>query len=442
MENAIAQEFNTKGLIKFVIPSVVMMVFVSIYSMMGGVLASNFIGESALSAINIVFPFVSLALAVAIMFATGSTAIVAANLGENKPQVARENLTTITIVAFIVGLLFMIFAKVFDDEIIRFLGATESIIPFAKVHLNAYAFAIPLLFISILSQYYFVTAGKSLMGMFVVIGSGITNMVVSFLAIAVFKIGIAGVGLGLFCAYLVPATTYMYFFLSKKSNFLYFVKPKLHKGFLLNTCANGSSEMVTNLAIAIVSAVMNIIMGSLMGDTGIAAVSVISQVQFFLNSMYIGFGAGVAPIFGYAYGAENHKQTKKVFKISVILTGISSLCLVVLCLVFNDVVVSMFINPNSPSYELAKTGFTIFSLGYIFAGLNIFASVFFTSVSNGKISALISFLRTFLFILGMLIILPPLLGTNGVWLAIPIAELLAIIVSFILLKRYRKVYHY
>ncbi len=442
MASSIGQRFDTFGLIKFTIPSVIMMVFISVYSMMGSVFASRFIGEHALAAINIVFPFISFALAVSIMFATGANAIISLNLGSNDLKKARENFTVITILSFSMGLVFMLIGLVFDDQIIRVLGATEAIIPYAKTYLRIYSFIFPFLFLDILSQYFFVTEGKAFMGMLIVVIGGLLNMLVAYLLLAVFRIGIGGVAMGSAIAYSLPAIIYLIYFLKKKDRILYFVKPKLHRGFILNACLNGSSEMVTNLAIATVAAVMNIIMGNLVGDNGIAAVAVIIQVQFLLSSMYIGFGAGIAPIFGFAHGADDRLQIKTVFGISVKLVLISSIILVILCMIFNKLIVAAFIDPLSPSFGLANSGFILFAMAYLFVGFNIYASVFFTSVSNGKVSALISFLRTFLFILGMLAILPPILGTKGVWLAIPIAELLAIIISLILLKRYRKVYHY
>ncbi len=443
MDNILSKKFDTTGLLKFVLPSVIMMVFISIYSMMGSILAGQYIGEYALSAISIVFPFVSFALAVAIMYTTGANAIVSSNLGAKENKKAKENFTVITILAFITGLVFTVIALCFTEQIITLLGGTENIMPYAKTYLQSYAFVFPFMFIGILANYFFVTEGKGLMGMTIVMISGSISILLNFLLMAVFKLGIVSAAIAMGVAYFIPTCVYLLYFSKKKNRTLHFVTPKLHKGFVLNTCTNGSSEMVTNLAIAIVSATMNIIMGNIAGESGIAAVSVIVQVQFLLNSMYIGFGAGVAPVFGYAHGADNREQTKSVFRISTRLVVISSIVLVTLCMVFRNVVVSAFISDTtSIAFDYAITGFSIFAIGYLFAGMNIFSSVFFTSVSNGKISALISFLRTFLFIMGMLMILPPILDTTGVWLAIPIAEALAVIVAVLLLRKYRTVYHY
>ncbi len=442
MNNSISKNFTMGGLLKFTLPSMIMMVFVAIYSMFGSIMASQYIGENALSAINIVFPLFSSVLAVAIMLATGANAIIASNLGEGNKQKARENFTRIFLFGTFLGVLFSILSILFRHPIILFLGASADLVPLCETYLIGYALAFPFLFWQVYAQYFFVTVGKPTFGMVIVIIGGLLNILVSYVTIAVLKIGILGAALGVGISYFIPGFIFFVYFLTHKKGLLYFVKPKKHKLFLTKTCTNGSSEMVTNLAIAAVTAMLNLLMMRLKGNDGIAAVSIITQFQFVLNSLYIGFGGGVAPIFAYANGEKNHTQVKNVFKMSMIFVSISSCVLVLLCLLFSTQIISIFLHPSSSAFSLAKNGFVIFSLGYLFAGTNIFASVFFTSLSNGKISALISFLRTFVFIVGMLLILPNLLGETGVWLSIPIAEILGTIVSIYLLKKYKNTYHY
>lgn len=442
MQNSISQKFSTAKLLKFVLPSVVMMTVLSIFSMLGSIFAGKFINEYALSAINIVFPFISISLAVAIMFATGANAIISKNLGQGENERAKQNFTVVTIVSFLVGVAFTAIGLIFTEQIVDLLGGTGEIIPYAIDYLQAYSFIFPFLFIQVLSQFFFVTNGKPLLGMFSTLGCGALNILFSYLMIAVWNVGIISIAIGVAIAYVLQALIFVFYFTFKRNGYLCFVKPKWHKRFILNTCTNGSSEMVTNLAIAIVAAIMNVIMGNIAGEIGIAAVSVIVQVQFLLNSMFIGFGAGVAPIFAFAQGEDNREQTKNVFKISTILVAITSVILVSICLLFSNQITGLFIDSASESFALAETGFIIFSIGYLFAGINIFASVFFTAVGNGKVSAFISFLRTFAFIIGMLMFLPAILGTTGVWLSIPIAEFLGIIVSILILRKFRKKYHY
>lgn len=442
MENAISRKFQMGSLLKFTLPSMVMMLFVAVYSMFGSIFASKYIGEHALSAINIVFPLISTILAIAIMFSTGANAIIASNLGEGNETKARENFTRIFIWGTIIGVILAIISIVFRTTIVKALGASTLLVPLCEEYLTVYALAFPFVFWQVYAQYFFVTVGKPNFGMVIVIIGGVLNILFSYLAMAVWKIGIAGAAIGVVIAYVIPGAIFVIYFCTHKNGSLYFVKPKKHKRFLLDTCTNGSSEMVTNLAIAVVTALLNIIMIKLKGDDGIAAVSVIVQVQFLLNSMYIGFGGGVAPIIAYAKGEENYQQIKNVFHLSKRFVIISSIVLVVICLLFSDFIVGAFLKPESSAFGLAKTGFIIFSMGYLFAGMNIFASVFFTSLSNGKISALISFLRTFVFIVGMLLVLPLVMGATGVWISIPIAETLGIIVVLVLLKKYKTIYHY
>lgn len=442
MSYSISQKFNTGSLFKFALPSIIMMLFCAISAMMGSVISSNYISQNAMAAINIIFPIPGTVLAIAIMLATGANAIISRNLGEGNFQKARENFTVIIILGILVGLILSIITLLFEDPLLRFLGSTTALNGYCKTYLNIYAYAIPFVFLEISAQYFFVTIGKPMYGMMVVVLGGMSNIMLNVILVAWLKIGMTGTGIAIASSFVLPGLFFGLYFLLNRDCVLHFVRPVRHRKFIISSCTNGSSEMVTNLAFACVTALMNHIMLDLAGETGLVAVSVIVQTQFLLNSIYIGFGAGVAPIFGFAYGKDNREQTKTVFKISLRFVLISSLLLVILCQILTTVIVGLFISPDSVAYTMGKTGFRIFAFGYFFAGFNIFSSVFFTSLSNGKLSALISFLRTFVFIVGMLMFLPRILGTMGVWLAIPIAEVLASIVSAALLKTHRKVYHY
>lgn len=442
MSYSISQKFNTGSLFRFALPSIIMMLFCAISAMMGSIISSNYISQNAMAAINITFPIAGTVLAIAIMFATGANAIISKNLGEGNFQKAKENFTVIIILGILVGFILSIITLLLLNPILHFLGATTVLEEYCKTYLNIYAYAFPFVFLQISAQYFFVTVGKPMYGMIVIVLGGMSNIILNIILVAWLKIGMVGTGIAIASSFVLPGLFFGLYFLLKRDCILHFVRPKCHKNFIMSSCTNGSSEMVTNLAFACVTALMNHIMLDLAGETGLAAVSVIVQTQFLLNSIYIGFGAGVAPIFGFAYGKDNREQTKTVFKISLRFVLISSILLVILCQLLTTIIVGLFISPDSAAYTMGKTGFRIFAFGYLFAGFNIFSSVFFTSLSNGKLSAFISFLRTFMFILGMLMFLPHILGTTGVWLAIPIAEVLASIVSYTLLKTHRKVYHY
>jgi Na+-driven multidrug efflux pump len=442
MSYSISQKFDAKSLMKMTLPSIVMMAFVSVYSMFGSIFASRFIGENALSAITIIFPLFSTVLAIAVMFATGANAIISSNLGVGDQKRARENFTRIVIIGGLTGVVLGIISYVFRYPIVHALGSTEVLDPLCIEYLTAYVFVFPFIFWQVNAQYFFVTEGKPVFGLLITVVGGLLNILFCFLTMGVWKIGIKGAVIGASLGFVIPSIFFLLYFSINRKGTLFFVKPKKHNRFMLNTCTNGSSEMVTNLAIAIVTAILNVIMVKLAGEDGVAAVGVIVQVKFLLNSIYIGFGGGVAPIFAYALGADDRDQIKKVFNLSIKFVVFSSLILVALSLCFANNIVAFFIRPDSSAFALARTGFILFTFGYLFAGMNIFSSVFFTSLSNGKVSAIISFARTFAFTLGLLLILPPFFGTNGVWLSTSIAELGALILAIVYLKKYKKVYHY
>lgn len=442
MTRSIAQRFDTKSLLKITMPSTVMMMFIAVYAMFSSIFASLYIGQDALSAINIIFPLVSTVLAIAIMLSTGANAIISTNLGTGDEQKARENFTTIVIVGVITGVVLGIITYVFRYPIIHLLGSTPQLDEQSLTYLKGYIFIFPFIFLQIFGQYFFLTAGKGEFVLGISVVGGILNILICYLTMGVWNMGIIGAVIGTAVGFVVPAVAFVIFFARNKEGKLYFVRPKKHGNFILNACGNGSSEMVTNLAIAIVTATLNVVMGRLAGEDGVAAVSVLVQTKFLLNSIYIGFGGGVAPIFAYARGANDKKQIRNVYKISIRFVLITSVALVILSLLFKHQIVSAFIRPESSAYDLAIAGFTYFSFGSLFAGINIFSSVLFTSFSNGKISALISFLRTFVFTLGFLLVLSNVFGVTGVWLSTPLAEFGAMIVAIILLKKYRKTYNY
>lgn len=442
MNGSINQKFNTKSLLMFTLPSIVMMVFCSIYSMSGGILVSKNVSELAMSGMTIVNPVATVVIAMAIMFATGANAIISKNLGEGNIQKARENFTNIFIIGTVLGMIFSVGVLLFDDEIISFFGATADLAVYSKPYLRTFACIFPFVFWEIYSQFFYVTIGKPMLGMIFIILGGIFNLALNYLLIAKLGFGVVGAAIGVSAGFVVPGLIFLFYFAFNRKAVLHFVKPKYHKGFVSNTCLNGSSELVINVASAIVTVTINIIMLNLIGEDGVIAASVFLQMQFLLNSTFIGFGAGVAPIFGFAYGSKNHEQTKNVFAISLRFVVGISIFIFLMCLLGADFMVGLFVSPDSHIFPLAKQAFSIFAVGYLFAGTSIFASTFFTAMSNGKMSALISFLRTFVFILGMLAILPPMFDELGVWLAIPVAEFLGCMVAIFILMRNRSRYHY
>lgn len=420
----------------------VMMVFMSLYTIVDGIFISRLLGSNALSAANIIYPVLSILIAVGIMLATGGSAIVATKMGEKKEQEARQNFSLITVTALIFGILSLIFGNLFITEIVKVLGATELLLKECEIYLGVLLLFAPACVLQLIYQCFFVTAGKPGIGLAVTILGGITNAALDYLLMGPFQMGIAGAAVATGMGQLIPAIVgTVYFFFVKKD--LYFVKPKMDKKVLFDSCTNGSSEMVTNLANAVITYLFNMIMLKLLGEDGVAAITIVLYGQFLFNALYMGFSMGVAPIFSFNYGSGNVRLLKKVYKISISFIVVSVVVITGLALASSSIIVEIFTPRGSSTFEIAERGFFLFSINYLFAGINIFASSMFTAFSDGKVSAAISFLRTFAFLVVSILLLPMVMGVDGVWLSVPLAEFLTLFVSvgFFVAKRKRYQYY-
>lgn len=441
MTKSIGQNFKFLSLLRFALPSMVMMVFMSLYTIVDGVFISRLVGSEALSASNIIYPATSILIAVGIMLATGGSAIIAMKLGEKKEQEARENFSMIIIAGFIFGVLAMVLGNLFLTPLVRLLGATDLIVGQCEAYLGTLLYFAPACVLQLFFQSFFVTAGRPVAGLIVTIAGGIANAILDYVFMGPMNMGIGGAALATGIGQLVPAIAgLLYFFFTKGD--LHFVKPKLDLKVLKESCLNGSSEMVTNLSTAIVTYLFNIIMLKLLGETGVAAITIVLYGQFMFNSLYMGFAIGVAPVISYNYGSKNTAMLRRVFKICISFVMASAAVVSVMALLGSPLIVEIFTPKGTETYEIARNGFFLFSINYFFAGMNIFSSSLFTALSNGKISAAISFLRTFGFIVVCVLVLPEIIGVNGVWLAVPVAEFLTIFVSFWFLWRKKEEYQY
>lgn len=441
MKNSIAQKFNVFSLLKFALPTMVMMVFMSLYTIVDGAFVSRFVGNNALSAVNIVYPVINLIFGFGIMLATGGSAIVAKQLGEEKEMEARENFSLIALVSFLVGVFFLIMGLLFLEPICNTLGATPIILTDCKKYLGILLAFGPITMMQMFFQVFFVSAGKPTLGLILTIIGGITNILLDYLFMGIMGTGVVGAALATGMGQAIMAVVGMiYFFLDKRS--LYFVRPVLRLRVLLESCGNGSSEMVSNLSMAIVTFLFNITMLHLAGEDGVAAITIVLYGQFLFTSLYLGFSLGVAPVFSFNYGNQDNLQLKRIYKICMAFILISSVIILVLALFFARPIVGLFANTTSKTYEIASVGFPIFSINYIFAGINVFGSAMFTAFSDGKTSAIISFCRTFIFIVISILLLPAIIGITGVWLAVPLAELVTLFISVMYFQKKRKIYHY
>lgn len=442
MKNNLGKHFSFGALFKFALPTMVMMIFMAMYQMVDGVFVANFVGENALSALNIVFPIPSIVIAVAVMLATGGSAVVARNMGEGEQQLAHRNFSLIVCAGGVFGILIVVFGLVFIDPIIRGLGATDILYPYCYNYLFLMTLTAPLAVFQMIFQSFFVTAGKPNIGLAVTILVGVSNIVLDYVFIVLCNLGVAGAALGTAIGYSIPAIFGLCYFALDNRGTLHFAKPNLDLMVLVRTCANGASEMVGNLANAITTLLFNIIMLRYLGESGVAAITVVLYAQFLLTAGFIGFSSGVAPIFSYNYGLDNEKELHNVFKICMRCVLIGSLIIFVASLSLASPIIAVFVNRTSSLFPIVKRGYLLFAISYLFAGINIYSSAMFTAFSDGKVSAIISFLRTFLFLTTSLLLLPMAIGSDGIWLAVPLAELLTAFISVTYLYKKRKKYKY
>ena len=440
-ENIYSQPVTLKNVLKFAIPTIIMTVFMSFYTMVDGLLVSNLIGTDSLSAINLTAPIISIVTAVSTMLATGGSAVIMKKVGEKKTREANEDFTFLIIVNIIVGLMMSCFGYLIMDSLFESMDLSEKVFGYCHTYLSRYLiFTVPILLMNNFTLY-MIAAGKSALSMICSVAGGVLNMVLDYVFISVLDMGIAGAAIATGLGYSVTAAVGFLIF-SKKTSLLHFVKPKCRKSTLKNAATNGSSEMATALVTGIVTMMFNYTMLKYVGENGVAAITIIMYVLMFATSLYTGYSYGVAPMISFYYGEQNNIKLKKLIRLSLKIIGIVAVTATVLSVILTKPLVSVFSRPGNEVYDLAVTGNRICSAALIFIGFNVFASGMFTALSNGLISAVLAFSRSFVFMVIAMLVLPALLGVNGVWLANPVAEFSAICLSAFMFIKYRKKYNY
>ena len=442
--NVLSTHFDIKSLLSYACPTVLMMVFMSTYTIVDGIFVANLVGENALAAVNLVVPLFNVMMAVSLMLGTGGVAVMGKLMGENQYEKARGFLTTIYIVGGGLGVILTLSGYLFSKQIVLMLGASGALLPYSQQYfMSIIPFTVGIFF-QVFVQTFFVTAGKPGLGFGVCLLGGLTNIVLDYIFISpnICNMGIAGAGFATGIGNTVPGVFGLIYFTIHKKGTLHFSKPMWDIKFIFQSMYNGSSEMVSNLSIAITTFLFNIMMLKFIGKEGVVAISVILYVQMFQMAVYLGYSMGIAPILSYKYGEKNHKQLTDIIKISFqIIVGVS-IAVVILSLLFANLAISIFISRESSTFGLAKEGFIIYSIAYLFMGLNIFTSSMFTAFSNGKVSAILSMCRTLVFTIISLIVFPQLFGITGIWVAVPVAELLTVLLSIYYYKKYKKSYDY
>ncbi len=451
MENSNVYEkpVTLKNILKFAIPTIAMTVFMSFYTMVDGLFVSNLIGTNALSAINLTAPIIQLVTAISTMLATGGSAVIMKKMGEQKTDEAKEDFTFLILVNVIVGIVMCVVGYLAMDHIFAGMNLSADVEGYCVEYLSRYlVFTVPILLMNNFTLY-MIASEKANLSLVCSVTGGVLNMVLDYVFIAAFDMGISGAAIATGLGYSVTAVVGLFVF-SRKKSLLHFKKPVFRFKVLANAATNGCSEMATALVTGIITMMFNWTMLHYVGEDGVAAVTIIMYVLMFASSLYTGYSYGVAPMLSFYYGErslnegniQTHEKLKKLVALSMKVIAVISVITVAASFMLTRPLVSVFARPDNPVYDLAVTGNRICTVALFFIGFNIFASGMFTALSNGIVSAILAFSRSFIFMLITMIVLPLILGVNGIWLATPAAELMALALSIFMFLKYRKRYGY
>ena len=443
MKIQLSEHFTYNKLLRFVFPSIVMMVFTSIYSVVDGLFVSNFVGKTALASINLILPFLMGLSALGFMIGTGGSAIVAKTLGEGDPKRANSYFSMLVYVTAIGGIILALLGMLLVPSVASFLGAEGELLSNCILYGRISFISMPAFMLQNVFQSFFVTAEKPKLGLAVIITAGVTNMILDLLFVGILGFGLAGAAVATVCGEMIGGLFPVFYFSRKNSSLLRLGKTQFNGRILMQTCVNGSSELMTNLSSSIVNSLYNIQLMKFAGENGVAAYAAIMYVNFIFIAIFLGYSIGSAPIISYHYGAGNDGELKNLYKKSLQLVGSWGILLFVLAQFLATPLAKLFVGYDSTLLAMTQTGFRIYSLVYIINGFNIFGSSFFTALSNGVVSAVISFLRTLVFQIGAVFILPIVFGgINGIWSSVTVAELLTLCITITFFVRQRRKYHY
>lgn len=439
----LSEHFTYKKIFRFALPSIVMMVFTSIYGVVDGTFVSNFVGKTPFAAVNLVWPFLMILGAFGFMIGTGGSALVAKTLGENKKEDANRYFTMLITLVVILGVLLTIIGLIVLRPLSSALGASGQMLEDCVTYGRTLMIFNTAFMLQSVFQSLFITAEKPRLGLIMTVAAGLTNMVLDALFIAVFKWGLVGAALASGLSQCIGGILPLIYFLSSKNDTpLKFVKTKMEGKVLLKACANGASELMTTVSSSLVSMLYNFQLMRLASQNGIAAYGAVMYVEFAFVAVFIGYSIGTAPIVSYHYGSENHNEVKNMLQKSFKIMSILGITMMVLAQILASPLAKVFVGYDKQLFDMTVHGFRLFSFYFILAGINIYASSFFTALNNGMISAIISFSRTLGFETLAVIILPIFLQLDGVWLAITVAEICAFVISISFLIAKKEKYHY
>ena len=442
MKIQLSDHFTTGRLLRFALPSIVMMIFTSFYGVVDGIFVSNFTGSTAFASLNLVWPYIMILGGVGFILGVGGTALVSYQMGTGDRKLANRTFSLIVYTAIAVGLLLTLVGELTLAPVCRLMGASEAMLPHCLTYGRVMLIGIIPFTLQNMFQTFLVAAEKPRLGLWVTVAAGITNMVLDYLFMGPFHWGVVGAAWATTLSECVGGLIPLLYFCFPNSSLYRLGKTRWDGAALRQTCWNGLSEFVTNISMSLVNMLYNLQLMKYIGEDGVAAYGVIQYVAFFFVAIYIGYSMGTAPFVSFHYGAENYDELKNLFRKGLGFIAVAALTMITLSQTLANVVAGIFVGYDAELTALTAHAFRIYSLAFLMSGFNIYGSDFFTALNNGKISAAISFIRTILLEMSAVMLLPLAFGVDGVWIALPIAEALALIVTVQFLIRKRHMYHY
>lgn len=442
MSIKLSDHFSIRRLLRFTLPSIFMMVFTSLYGMVDGFFVSNFVGKTPFAAVNFIMPLLMMLATVGFMLGMGGSALIAKTLGEGDNKKANEIFSFFVYVSIVAGIVIAALGFIFMPQIAKWLGAEGQLLSDSVIYGRIVIVSLPAYIVHLEFESFFSTAEKPKFGLRLTIICGVLNMVLDAVFIALFKWGIAGAALATAISHLVSGVVPIVYFARPNNSLLRLQRAPADWKALGKACFNGVSELINNIAMSLVGMLYNAQLLLYAGENGVAAYGVLMYVSFAFNAACIGYSIGMSPVVGYHYGAQNHPELKGLLKKSIIIIGVCSVCMFALAEVLGAPLSKIFVGYDPELYTLTSRAFTIYSFSFIFSGFAIFSSGFFTALNDGVTSAIISFLRTLIFEVLAVMLLPLIWGVDGIWISVVFAEIMAVTAGIIFLVAKRKQFHY
>ena len=444
MRIQLSDHFTYRKLFRFTLPPVIMMIFTSIYGVVDGFFVSNFAGDIPFKAVNLIMPFLMILATVGFMFGSGGTALVANILGEGNKERANRLFSLFVLVTFLLGVLFAVLGFIFIRPIATLLGAKGEILDNCVLYGRIILCALPFQVLQYLFQSFFVAAEKPRLGLFVIVAAGVTNMVLDALLVTILpkEYKLAGAAIATAASLTVGGGAPLIYFFRKNSSILRLKRPKFDGRAIFKACTNGSSEFMSNVSMSVVGMLYNHQLIRYAGEDGIAAYGVMMYVSMIFAAAFIGYSIGVAPVISFHNGAKNYDELKSLLKKSLRILAVGGVLMLCVSELLARPLAHIFVSYSPGLLEMTVHGFRIFSVAFFFMGFSIFGSGFFTALNDGLTSAIISFLRTLVFQVGAVLLLPLLFELDGIWISVVAADAMAVVLCGVFLITKRKKYHY